>query len=487
MSHTLVDSINKFVEGVANFGSNLLFFNIFPFYGIKIPFLIAWLVIASAYFFIGMKMYNMKFAFFAFKYGTSKSVEKIQREEVKKSKLRVQTSRAISLFSVGSNADLGSIFGVAVAISIGGRGVIFWMLIVTLISSSIRVFEVFVAHSMRKKSEDGSHYIGGPQFYIVTALKKVRMKKLGSVLAFVFSMFLILSTFCSVQMNQTVMIFSSFAGLEGGKVALVSLVISAFVAIVLLYGFEKIASFSDKYIPVIGFSYFLATTIVIIFNYKNIIPSFKGIFIDAFSLKAGISGFISSIVLAAQRAMFCSETGMGSAPISHINSVNKNSLTEATISAMTPLLSVFIVCFCSGLIISVTEAYKIKSSGVDMMIQSFATVHPKFPLLLLLIIPTFGISTAVAWAYYGQRLWIDYFGESKKNIYRALLFISYWVCGTSTNFNSILAIADFLGLAITIPNVFSLYFFYPNVKKEFSGAFSEKTSNIDSFFKENIK
>ena len=158
-----------------------------------------------------------------------------------------------------------------------------------------------------------------------------------------------------------------------------------------------------------------------------------------------------------QRAFFCNESGMGSGAIAHANSSNKDSKKEAIISMITPIISVLIVCFCSGLIVLVSKSYLQGESGIDFIINAFSSVHPYVKYLTLLIVPLFGITTAVSWAYYGSKQFATLFGQRRVLIYYTLLFIAYFLCGMVENFDTILNVADVLNLSIAIPNVIALF------------------------------
>jgi AGCS family alanine or glycine:cation symporter len=228
-----------------------------------------------------------------------------------------------------------------------------------------------------------------------------------------------------------------------------------------------------------GQLYLIATIIIIVFNIHNLIPTLKSVFLDAFSLKAGLSGFVAMIIIATQRTFFCTETGMGSASISHLRSVNNDSFLESIISTITPIISIGIICLCQGIFVSITNSYQEHTEGSQMLISSFETVHKHFPKFLMLIVPAFGISTSIAWAYYGQKLWSDIFGKKSILVYNIILFVFFWICGSTTNFKAILDVADFLNLSITIPNIIGLYILSSLFAKQIKTKFQKKLYVID--------
>ena len=156
---------------------------------------------------------------------------------------------------------------------------------------------------------------------------------------------------------------------------------------------------------------------------------------------------------------------MGSGAIIHANSSNKDSKKEAVISMITPIISVLIVCLCSGLIVLVSQSYLQGKDGTDFIINAFASVHPYVKYLALIIVPLFGITTAVSWAYYGSRLFSSLFGKKRVLVYYTFLFIAYFLCGMVESFDTILNVADVLNLSIAIPNVITLFMMTPLIIK----------------------
>jgi AGCS family alanine or glycine:cation symporter len=456
--HDFTAFANNIIANIATLGDNLLFFNIiFWRTDVKIPFLTAWLLVASLFFLFKLRFFTFKFIKIAFSSLLSKQIQQQQQNALEKSGKGYQTSKAITIFSIGSSVDLGSIFGVAGIVAITGLGSILWIIIIGILSAAIRFAEVVAGHYYRKIDSHGNFITGGPQIYIKKAFEQYGLNKLGKIIANIFSFCLVFSTFFSLQTNQTVMVITHFITPLKPYNSLVALFVAIIIMSLLSRGFSKITKFSGKIVPQMSKLYFISTAIIIAINIQNLLPTLHHIVVDAFSLKAGLGGICAVIVMATQRAFFCNETGMGSGAISHASSINNNSVLEGFISTVTPIITTGMVCVCSGLIVGITNAFTTTSDGVTMMIQSFSTVHPYFSYILLLVVPLFGISTAIAWAYYGQSIWGNLFGKKTIPAYNTILFISYVICGSVTSFGVILNLADVCNLAITIPNILALY------------------------------
>jgi AGCS family alanine or glycine:cation symporter len=444
---------DSFFQKIADFGNNLLFFDIFFWTDkISMPFLIFWLLASALYFSFITKFLNFrKLPFAVFEFIRGKKTINKQNGTV--------SSKSIVLSAIAGATDIGSISGLASVIVIGGAGTIFWLIVAGFLSTSIRYAEVFCGHKFRKKVfQNGKSigYIGGPQIYIKRIFSLYKLKQLGIFVAKLYAVMLCLSTFCSLQVNQAVQIITHTVPSLHVYAPLIALAVATVIILIAYKGISRVASFNQKAVPVMIVVYIISTLLVFITHYKNIIPAIQLIFSDAFSFRAVNGGILGSLVLGAQRAFFCNESGMGSGAIIHANSSNNDSKKEAIISMITPIVSVLIVCLCSGMIVLVSKSYVDNTTGVDSIINAFASVHPAMKYLNVILIPTFGITTAVAWSYYGSRQFASLFGNNKVLVYYTLLFVAYFLCGIANDFGVILDVADFLNLSITIPNIIAL-------------------------------
>ena len=483
-----ISNINSFAVNVSQICNKILCFNVLFWQNdIQMPFLIAFLLFSSIYFFAIFGFVNFKFMAYAIRTFFSSKLNSYQEKMVKTLGSQYQTSRKIVFFVAGGGIDLGSIFGVSAIVSFAGLGTIFWMLIISVLSSSVRFAEVFAAHYFRTTDEKAKSVFGGPQIYIKKAFEMINMPMLGKFMALVFSLALGLSTFCSLQVNQTVMIITHFVPQTQPYTLFISIAISAIILSLLTLSFKTITNISSVVVPLMARVYIASTVIIILFNFHNIAPTINEIFSDALSLKSGFAGILATIVVATQRTFFCNETGMGSGAISHANSINKDSILEGIISTITPVVSIAIICVCSGFIAGITGAFRESTDGIYIIMKSFATVHEYFPILLIVVVPLFGVTTAVAWAYYGQRVWIGIFGAKTLIVYNVLLFLAYCVSGSVSDFTVILNIADILGLAIAIPNIISLIVLSRFIVKKLRARYAQKNmmdfdeKSLDSF------
>ena len=440
-------------QTIADFGNKILFFDVLFWTDVaQLPFLIFWLLFASIYF-------SLITGFINFRKLPKAILLFLKDKKTVNKKQGTVSSKSIVLSAIAGATDLGSIFGVAGIVAIGGAGTIFWLIVAGFLSTSIRYAEVLCGHKFRRKifsNGNACGYIGGPQVYIPKIFRLYKLEKLGKIVATLYATMLCLSTFCSLQINQTVHIFTHTFPQVKEYTWLIALFVATFVIIVVAKGLSSVAKFNQKVVPFMIILYILITCCVLFVNHDNIIPSLYFIIDDAFSFRSINGGILGAMVLGTQRAFFCNESGMGSGAIIHANSSNNDTKQEAIISMITPIISVLIVCTCSGLIVLISQSYKIGADGTDYMINAFTNTCWFFKYILLMVVPMFGITTAVSWAYYGSTLFKSLFGSSRVMIYYTILFISYFLCGMTESFETILNVADFLNLSIAIPNVVAL-------------------------------
>lgn len=454
---------DRIFQAIADFGDRILFFDvIFWTDNASMPFLIFWLLVASFYFAIITGLFNFRKLPIAI-------VEFLKGKKSVNKKEGTVSSKSIVLSAIAGATDLGSIFGVAGIVAISGPGTLFWLIVAGFLSTSIRYAEVVCGHKFRRKvfiNGKSAGYTGGPQVYIMRIFSMYNIKKLGKIIATVYAVMLCLSTFCSLQVNQTVHIFTHMFPDLSKYTWIIALIIAMFIIFIVVKGISGVAKFNQKVVPLMIILYLIITLSIFVIHRSNIIPAIQIIFEDAFSFHAVNGGVLGSLVMGFQRAFFCNESGMGSGAIIHANSSNKDSRREGIISMVTPIVSVVIVCLCSGMIVLVSKSYLQGTSGTDYIINAFSSVHPWMKYLTLVIVPLFGITTAVSWGYYGSKQFSTIFGKKRVMIYYTLLFIAYFLCGMVESFETILSVADFLNLSVTIPNVIALYMMSKVVLRE---------------------
>lgn len=434
-------------------GNDILFYNIKIAQNTYIPFLIGWLICTSVFFMIKLKFFNIKNLF--------KSFSLCFDKKLPHNKLNISPKKIV-MTSVGSSVDLGSVFGVALGVVIGGPGVVFWLIVAGILGTGVRFIEVFASHKYRHQINKES--FGGPHLYIEKIFSDIKYHKTGKIIGFIFALFFTFSTFCSLQVNQTVSVITEHTLNFQNYRLLICILFATIIITSINTGMDKITKIAEKIVPWMTMCYFFCTAIVVLFHYDKILSSVYLIITDALSFNNIKGNALGCLVIGMQRAFFCNEAGMGTGAIVHASSDNKDTLIEATISMVTPIISVLVVCLCSGLVVVISGAYTNNlTDGISIIINAFESVHPFLRFVIFLVVPVFGYTTAISWGYCGNRTWCYLFGEKYSKLYYILLFVSYVVCGMVKDFGFMLDIADLMNLSITIPNILALMFFVKKV------------------------
>ena len=250
--------------------------------------------------------------------------------------------------ALSGTVGTGNIGGVAMAIFIGGPAALFWMWITAFLGMTTKFVEVSLSHAYREKNKSGE-ISGGPMIYME---KGLNMKWLGVIFAFS----LLISTFGSGNMPQIDNISSTIESSLGIQPLMTSIFMSFLVALVIIGGIQRISSIAAAIVPLMAFIYLIGGLSVLIFNYENIIPSFKVIILDVFKGTSVAGGFLgASFSLAftygVARGLYSNEAGQGSAPIAHATSKTKHSVEEGFVSILEPFIDTIIICTLTGLVI----------------------------------------------------------------------------------------------------------------------------------------
>ena len=382
------------------------------------------------------------------------------------------SSKGISSYeSVSSQiagiVGMGNISGVAVAISIGGPGAIFWMWVTAFLGMITKFYTCSLSVMYRKKSEN--KFFGGPMYVIENGLGKQ-----WKVLATVFCFFGLLGVSPIFQSNQIVEVFNSvilknqfFFNNKFYSDLSLGLILAIIVSFVILGGISRIGKVASKIAPIMVLVYMITVFYLMIIHFDMIIPSFKLIFTDAFSANSVLGGSIASIILiGARRASFSNEAGIGTAPIIHASSQSENPIEEGLVSMIGPFVDTIIVCTLTALCILVTDSWtNFNYAGIELVAEAFNSSMPNFgPYILLFTTLTFAISTLFSLSFFGERCMAYLFGESNKIIYR-YIYLCLIVIGSVSSLKFVISLIDLSYGIMAFPTIISALFLAPKVDK----------------------
>lgn len=379
--------------------------------------------------------------------------------------------------ALSATVGLGNIAGVAVALSIGGPGATFWMILAGLLGMASKFAECTLGVKYRDVGEDGTVY-GGPMYYLTKGLKEKNAKGLGKVLAVLFAIFVIGGSFGGgnmFQANQAAAQFVELFSLENDNAGLYfGIVMAVLVAIVIIGGIKRIASVTEKIVPFMAGVYVLAALIILGANFSSIDDAFGLIFEGAFSGLGIAGGLIGVMIQGIRRGAFSNEAGVGSAAIAHSAVRTKYPASEGIVALLEPFVDTVVICTMTALVIIITnyEAGFLQygteiTEGVEITATAFDTVIPHFSIVLTIAVILFAFSTMISWSYYGMQGWMYLFGKSKRSdLAYKILFLFFVVVGASISLGSVIDFSDAMIFAMVVPNIIGVILLTPVVRKE---------------------
>ncbi|MFK5879993.1 MAG: alanine/glycine:cation symporter family protein [Flavobacteriaceae bacterium] len=381
--------------------------------------------------------------------------------------------------ALSATVGLGNIAGVAIAVSIGGAGATFWMIVAGFLGMASKFVECTLGVKYRDIAEDGTVY-GGPMYYLTKGLKSKGLEKLGKVLAVVFAVFVIGGSFGGGNMFQVNQAFQLVENITGGEASFLhgrgwmfGVVMAVLVGIVIIGGIKKIAKVTDKIVPFMVVIYVAASLFVIFANYDKIGWAFSEIFNGAFSPEGIAGGAIGVLVQGFRRAAFSNEAGVGSASIAHSAVKTKYPASEGMVALLEPFIDTVVVCTMTALVLIITGNVIATNSGLNdagailLTSSAFESAISWFPYVLTIAVVLFAFSTMISWSYYGFQGWAYLFGRSKKMEYAyKILFCIFVVIGSAASLGSVIGFSDAMIFAMMVPNMIGIVLLAPKVKKE---------------------
>ena len=461
------DRINAAIGPIADTLSSIIFFSL-PVAGAQVPLIVVWLIAAALFFTAYLGFINIRGFRHAVRLAKGDYADPNDAGEV-------SHFQALAT-ALSGTVGLGNIAGVAVAITLGGPGATFWMILAGLIGMSSKFAECTLAVKYRNEYPDGT-VSGGPMYYLKKGLAQRGYAGLGRVLGAAFAICCVFGSFGAGNMFQANQSFLQVLNMTGGEASwlagkgwLFGLVMAAAVAVVIIGGIRSIARVTDKLVPAMALLY-VSTALVIILAHIGQVPAAFGAIIDgAFSPEGVAGGFIGVLIAGFRRATFSNEAGVGSAPIAHAAVRTKTPVTEGFVALLEPFIDTVVICTMTALVVIITGTYTRPGlEGVAITNAAFGTVFSWFPYVLTLSVLLFAYSTQISWSYYGLKAWTYLFGEgqAKELIYKAI-FCSFIVIGASLQLGAIIDFSDAMFFTMALINIVGLYLLAPVVKHEYA-------------------
>ncbi|MDG1380725.1 MAG: alanine/glycine:cation symporter family protein [Flavobacteriales bacterium] len=472
------DAINSVMAPITEVITSIIFWSV-ELGGFTVPFVLIWLFVGALFFTVYFKFINIRAFGHALDVVRGKFDDPNHPGEV--SHFQALTA------ALSGTVGVGNIAGVAVAVSLGGPGATFWMIIAGLFGMSSKFVECTLGLKYRKQNPDGS-VSGGPMYYLRDGLAKQNKGGLGKVLAVLFAIACIGGSFGGgnmVQINQATQQLIAVSGGEAsilyGQGWIFGVLMALVVGIVILGGIKSIAKVTDKIVPFMVGIYILGALWVILTNLGAVPTAFGRIISGAFDTEAVYGGLVGVLIQGIRRAAFSNEAGIGSASIAHSAAKTDEPVSEGIVALLEPFIDTVVICTMTALVIVITDygqydaatvlgnAQSGSLDAIGLTSSSFEQSISWFPGVLSLAVILFALSTMISWSYYGLKAWTYLFGETRAaDLSYKAIFCVFVVIGSAISASSVFDFGDAMIFAMCFPNVLGLYFLAGEVKGDLS-------------------
>ena len=434
--------------------------------GVSVPLVVVWLFVGAVFFTLRMGFINVRGFWHAIQV-TQGHYDK-PGEEGEVSHFQALAS------ALSATVGLGNIAGVAIAVSVGGPGAIFWLILAGLLGMSTKFTECTLGQLYRKVDPDGT-VSGGPMHYLRDGLTEMGLRPLGVVLATVFAVVCMGGSFgggCVFQVSQSLEALRAQVPLFEALPWLYGVIMMVLVGIVVIGGIRRIAATAEKIVPLMCGIYVTAAVYILIVNYHAILPAFVLIVKSAFTNNAAYGGFIGVMVTGIKRAAFSNEAGLGSASIAHAAAKTDEPVSEGIVALLEPFIDTVVVCTMTGLVIVITGVYNNpefsdyiqNDKGAPLTAEAFATAIWWFPYILSIAVCLFAYSTLISWSYYGERCWSLLFGRKTSMIYK-FIFLGFVFLGSIITASNLKDFSDLMILSMAFPNILGVVLLSNKVRR----------------------
>ncbi len=366
--------------------------------------------------------------------------------------------------ALSATVGLGNIAGVAVAVSLGGPGAVFWLWVAGFIGMCTKFTEVTLSLTYRDVTEKGSVH-GGPMFVIKNALSKKFYP-----IAWLYAAFVVLSSFGAgnmFQSNQMAAVLKTSAGIPEWVSGVVFCIGAA---LILIGGIKRIGQVTEKMVPAMVGLYLFGAIWILIARYEMIPGMFAQIFAGAFAGTAAVGGFAGAafkevIIMGIRRATFSNEAGMGSSAMAH-SAAKSTPVQEGIVALLEPFVDTIVVCTITAVALLLTGAWQAEGVGVGSEMTAYAfesVMGPAGRWIVTATVTLFAFSTIISWEYYGEQGITFIFGDRFIPVYR-YVFIAFIFVGAIAQLNIVLNLSDAVYGLLALPNMMACYILLPKVK-----------------------
>jgi len=460
--------IDQAMRPVADAVAAFIFYSI-PLGSSELPLIVVWLIGGGVFFTIYLRLINVR----GFRHAIELVSGRFDRDGDPGEISHFQALTA----AVSGTVGIGNIAGVAVAISLGGPGATFWLIVAGLLGMSTKFAECTLGVRYRRQHADGS-VSGGPMYYLERGLAERNLPRVGKGLgrfyaaAMVFGCLGIGNMF---QSNQAAAILIDVTGGAASPLAehawLIGVGLALAVAVVIIGGIRSIARTTARLVPGMAVLYLATALAILALNYQAIPTAVLAIWHGAFAPESISGGMIGVIIIGFRRAVFSNEAGLGSAAIAHATARTGIPVREGYVALLEPFIDTVVICTITALVI-VTTVYDPALaasgvSGIELTTRAFASTLSWSPVPLSIAAVLFAFSTMITWSYYGLKAFTYLVGRGRvADLGFKLFFLFFVVLGSSIQLESVVDLSDALVFVVAIPNLLGLYLLAPLIRAE---------------------
>ena len=384
--------------------------------------------------------------------------------------------------ALSGTIGLGNIAGVAIAISIGGPGAVFWMWVTAIVGVATKFYTASLAVMYRTEDADGKLH-GGPMHVIMEG-----MGKRWYPLAALFAAACLIGALPLFQANQFIQLLREVVAIPAGWASqeqhftfdlVASSIVAILVGVVVAGRIERIGQLTVRLVPTMVVMYLMMTATVL-YTYAADIPMTLWLIVtDAFTGQAAAGGSIGAVILiGVRRGAFSNEAGIGTESMAHGTAKTAQPIREGTVAMIGPVIDTLIVCTCTALIILLTGVWQTDAGyeGVTMTARAIEQVFPTTGIyLLLLMVGMLSFSTMVTMWFYGVKCMGFLFGVERQYYYSPI-YLALLVVGAVVSMDVVngLILASYATMAI--PTMISALYLSPKVNQAAKAYFATLNS-----------
>jgi AGCS family alanine or glycine:cation symporter len=370
--------------------------------------------------------------------------------------------------ALAGTMGLGNITGVAVALTVGGPGAIFWMWVTAVVGISTKFYTATLA-IMYRGIDDAGRLQGGPMYIIREGLGKKWVP-----LAWLFAAAGMVGTLPVFQVNQLVQIIRDTVAIPNGLTTadshfnfdLILGIVLAVIAFAITVGnVKRVSAVAGKMVPAMVIFYFAVTAVLLVSHIEQVPSMLLLIVTDAFSGQAVSGGVIGTVILiGVQRGAFSNEAGIGTESLAHGAAKTNEPAREGLVAMVGPIADTLIVCTCTALTLLVTGVWEGGAQGVTMAAEAYEQVFPGFgSYLLLIMVFVLSMTTVLTYWYYGSKCMGFLFGAHREKYY-LWAYMLLIVAGSVVSLDIVINLLDGAYATMAIPTMVSTLLLAPKVK-----------------------